>query len=106
MLRVILLLLFLISFIFPVNVFAHSEIAVIEMVPGGFLPSEITIDVNSSVIFINKDSQPRWPASNVHPAHDLYPEFDPRKNIDPGQSWAFKPKKVGEWNFMTTFFRT
>ena len=104
MLRVILLLLFLISFIFPVNVFAHSEIAVIEMVPGGFLPSEITIDVNSSVIFINKDSQPRWPASNVHPAHDLYPEFDPRHNIDPGQSWAFKPKKVGEWKFHDHLF--
>src|SRR3989344_2095750 len=78
---------------------AHSEVAVIEMVPDGFIPSEITIDVNSSVIFINKDNQARWPASNVHPTHDLYPEFDPRKNVNPGESWAFKPTKAGEWKF-------
>src|SRR3990167_1529245 len=76
------------SLISPVS--AHSEVTVIEMVPDGFIPSEITIDVNSSVIFINKDKESRWPASNVHPTHGLYPEFDPKKPILPGESWAFK----------------
>ncbi len=101
MFKFFLLFLFLIShlsfLISPVS--AHSEVTVIEMVPDGFIPSEITIDVNSSVIFINKDSQPRWPASNVHPTHELYPEFDPKRPIEPGESWAFKPKRVGEWKF-------
>ena len=104
MLKIVFLFLFAFFFIFPSNVFSHSEVAVVEMVPDGFVPSEITIDVNSSVIFINKDSQPRWPASNVHPTHDLYPEFDPRHNIDPGQSWAFKPTRVGEWKFHDHLF--
>src|SRR3989344_143539 len=101
MLKLLLIFLSLIAYclflITPVS--AHSEVAVIEMVPDGFVPSEITIDVNSSVIFINKDKVARWPASNVHPTHDLYPEFDSRKNINPGESWAFKPKKTGEWKF-------
>lgn len=88
-----------IIFLFPKNVLAHSEVTVIEMMPSGFLPSEIAIDQNSSVIFINKDKQSRWPASNVHPTHQLYPEFDPRRPIEPGASWTFKPKKIGEWKF-------
>ena len=78
---------------------AHSEVAVVEMTVNGFEPQEITIDGNSSVIFVNKDSQPRWPASNIHPTHELYPEFDPKKPIPPGQSWPFKPKKIGMWKY-------
>lgn len=104
MFRLIWFFLFAIFFIFPMNVSAHSEVAVIEMVPDGFIPSEITIDVNSSVIFINKDKELRWPASNVHPTHNIYPEFDPKKPIAPQESWAFKPKKVGEWKFHDHLF--
>ena len=104
MFKFILLFLFSISFIFPKAISAHSEVTVIEMVPDGFIPSEITIDINSSVIFVNKDKQARWPASNVHPTHEIYPEFDPRKPIPPGESWAFNPKKVGEWKFHDHIF--
>ena len=99
MFRFFLVVLFIILFIFPVSVLAHSEVAVIEMTSDGFVPSEVTIDQNSSVIFLNKEKKQRWPASNVHPTHNVYPEFDPRKPIEPGESWAFKPKKVGEWKF-------
>ena len=104
MLRFVLLFLFSIFFIFPGNVSAHSEVAVIEMVPDGFIPSRKTIDVNSSVIFINKDGKSRWPASNIHPTHEVYPEFDPKKPIKPGESWVFKPKRVGEWKFHDHLF--
>lgn len=69
------------------------------MTADGFSPPEVTIDVSSAVIFINKDSSDHWPASNPHPVHDLYPEFDPQMPISPGKSWAFKPKKVGEWKY-------
>ena len=27
------------------------------------------------------------------------PEFDPKKPIPPGSSWAFKPKNIGEWKY-------
>ena len=79
-------------FMFPKGVLAHSEVTVIEMVPSGFTPPGITIDQNSTVIFVNKDKESRWPASNTHPTHELYPEFDPRKPVLPGESFAFKPK--------------
>lgn len=78
-------------------VLAHSQVQVIKMVPGAFDPQEITVDENSTIIFKNDDTVPRWPASNIHPTHDLYPEFDPKKPINPGESWAFDPKMAGDW---------
>lgn len=90
--------------VFTGNALAHSRVSVIEMDSNGFSPVEITIDSDSSIIFVNKDTQPRWPASNTHPTHELYSEFDPRKPIAPGQSWAFKPKKVGSWKFHDHLF--
>lgn len=91
-------LIFLMLF-FPKQSIAHSQTQVIEMTPDGFMPSEITIDENSSIIFVNKDTKIRWPASNVHPTHELYPEFDPKKPISTGESWPFNPKRVGEWRY-------
>lgn len=83
----------------PQNIFAHSETQVIEMTSNGFKPDQVSLDQNQTVIFINKDKIAHWPASNAHPTHDIYPEFDPQKQIEPGGSWAFKPKKVGEWRY-------
>jgi len=97
-------LLFIIVFLgWPEDIFAHSEVVVVEMTANGFEPQEIKIDKNSSVIFINKDSVQRWPASNTHPTHELYPEFDPRKPIMMGESWAFKPKE-GIWKYHDHLF--
>ena len=99
-----LLLLIFISLFFPEKIFSHSKVQIIEMTSSGFNPSEVTIDENSSVIFLNKDSESRWPASNTHPTHELYPEFDPRKPIAPGESWAFKPKNIGDWKYHDHLF--
>ena len=82
-----------------ITVYAHTNTQVIEMTADSFVPGEVTVDQNQAVIFINKDTNPHWPASNPHPTHDLYPEFDPQKAINPGQSWAFRPQKTGEWKF-------
>lgn len=80
-------------------VYAHSETTIIKMTADGFDPQTITLDQNSTVIFLNEDSKDRWPASNNHPVHDIYTDFDPKKPIPPGASWPFKPKKSGEWKF-------
>src|SRR3989344_678025 len=96
----IIFLLFVTSYLSLVTpVYAHSTIQIVEMVEDGFEPQTVTLDQNSTVLFLNKDKVDRWPASNIHPTHDVYPEFDPQKSIPPGSSWAFKPKKTGEWKF-------
>ncbi|MBI4035227.1 MAG: cupredoxin domain-containing protein, partial [Candidatus Chisholmbacteria bacterium] len=88
---------FLLFTIPPVS--AHSSVTVVKMTPNAFEPDSITVDENSTIIFLNQDEVPRWPASNLHPTHELYPEFDPKKAINPGESWSFKPKKAGVWKF-------
>lgn len=101
------LVLFLIStlvLLFPNNVLAHSETKIIEMTSDGFVPQELSVDTSSTVIFINHDTFSHWPASNTHPTHELYPAFDPKRPIELGQSWSFKPKKVGAWKYHDHLF--
>lgn len=104
MVKVYLILLIFFAFFFPRQIFAHSSTQIIEMTTSGFQPDSVTVDQNSTIIFLNKDSVARWPASNIHPTHELYPEFDPKKPIQPGQSWPFKPKNVGTWKYHDHLF--
>jgi hypothetical protein len=45
--------------------------------------------VGTSVLFINKDASPRWPASGIHPTHQSCPGFDSLRGLQPGQSYSF-----------------
>lgn len=83
----------------PIGIFAHTKTQIVEITSGGFVPKEVVVDTSGTVIFVNNDKYPHWPASDVHPTHELYPEFDPRQEIEPGKSWVFKPKKIGDWKF-------
>ena len=65
----------------------------------GFEPSEITVAVGATITFLNQDKEARWPASNLHPTHLIYPEFDPKEPVDPDKSWSFKFDKVGTWKY-------
>ena len=89
----IILITLLIFFLLPSQTFAHSTTQVIEMTSNGFEPQKITIDKNSSIIFINKDKVARWPASNVHPTHEIYPEFDPHGDPIPDKNGQFSESK-------------
>lgn len=64
-----------------------------------FEPETVTIKKGATVEFKNMDSVARWPASNLHPTHTIYPQFDPRQPIDPGQSWQFTFEKEGQWKY-------
>ena len=72
---------------------------IISLLPSGFSPPELTIKKGQTVTFITKRNKPFWPASNVHPLHSLYPEFDPKKPIEANQSWSFTFDKAGKWKY-------
>lgn len=63
----------------------------------GFVPDTLTVKVGTEVAFVNKTNEWRWPASDLHPVHNLYPEFDPKTAIGPGTEWKFKFDKPGTW---------
>lgn len=70
---------------------------IISMTPEGFLPEEVNIKQGETVTWVNNDTALRWPASNLHPTHAIYQEFDPQEPLDSGESWSFRFDKVGNW---------
>ena len=72
---------------------------VVIMKDDKYEPENITIKKNIQVVFKNLGNTPNWPASNLHPTHGLYPEFDPLKGVEHGQEWSFVFDKVGSWKY-------
>ena len=72
---------------------------VIEMRDDAYEPANITIPAGTSVTFKNTGSANRWPASNIHPTHQIFPEFDSARPIVPQESWTFRFEKPGIWRW-------
>lgn len=77
----------------------QSTDTVINVTENGFEPAEVEITEGDRVVWVNKTNGSVWPASNLHPTHGLYPEFDPREPYGKDQAWGFVFKKPGEWQF-------
>lgn len=69
----------------------------VTMLTDEYQPPDIRITKGQAVRFINKSNDWRWPASNLHPTHDIYPEFDPKEPVKPGGEWIYRFEKVGQW---------
>jgi len=65
----------------------------------GYSPKYIKIHLGEKVTFKNESESVIWPASNLHPTHEIYPEFDSKKEILPGEIWTFIFDKSGRWSY-------
>lgn len=98
-------LLFLFVSAFALVAFAGAAAAhgdpgeVIHMTDEGFEPERVEIEAGDTVIFENKDIEGHWPASDDHPMHDEYPDFDPKEEIEAGEEWSFTFEEPGDWGF-------
>jgi len=72
---------------------------VITLTENGYEPSEVSIRKGETVTFKNTTGKLFWPASNLHPSHGIYPEFDPAEPIPADGMWSFTFEKSGEWKF-------
>ncbi len=86
---------------------------VIEITVQGFIPSTLEIKQGDTVTFVNKDSNPHWPASAMHPTHTTYPgsdiekcgtseennTFDSCKGIAQGEEYKFIFNEKGSWSY-------
>lgn len=73
--------------------------ATIVRTKSGYEPKELTVKKGDIVAWTNESGEFHWPASDLHPTHGVYPEFDPLKPIASGDTWKFKFDKVGVWKF-------
>jgi len=65
----------------------------------GYEPRDISINLSDTIEFSTTEGRPYWPASNVHPTHRLYSEFDPKEPVMPEDTWSFVFDRVGEWRY-------
>lgn len=72
---------------------------IVTLTQDGFVPSEITVAKGTTVAFVTENGKIFWPASNLHPSHALYPEFDPLQPIQPDEAWSFTFDKPGSWRY-------
>lgn len=66
---------------------------------GEFRPFHVQVPVGGVVTFVNVSSESFWPASDLHPSHELYAEFDPLQPVAGGQSWSFQFQQPGVWTY-------
>ncbi len=78
------------------QIYAEVKIALKD---SSFDPSSLNIKKCTKVVFQNLGEKEHWPASDLHPTHGIYPEFDPQKPIAPNAEWSFVFEKNGSWKF-------
>lgn len=64
-----------------------------------YSPNQISIQEGATVIFVNESSSPMWPASDPHPLHTDYSDFDPMGPVAAGDSYEYTFREAGEYGF-------
>ncbi len=82
----------------PVDLTGQSEVTV-TLTSSGFVPQDLYVSRNTKVTFRSTVARQFWPASNLHPFHTIYPAFDPKRPLDPNETWSFVFDKDGRWNY-------
>src|SRR3989344_970919 len=65
----------------------------------GYKPEKISIKKGEAITFSTTEDNLFWPASNIHPSHSIYPEFDPKMPVEPSQTWSFIFSKNGVFEY-------
>jgi len=76
-----------------------TRVYTIELREDGFHPQELTITEGDTVTFRTIRGVSFWPASNLHPTHDVFAEFDPEEPIGQNHSWSFTFNNPGVWKY-------
>ncbi|RJQ28823.1 hypothetical protein C4571_02925 [Candidatus Parcubacteria bacterium] len=64
-----------------------------------FNPETVIISRGDTIEWINNHIFPSWPASDEHPTHTNYPEFDALRGFQKGEKFSFTFWKEGEWEY-------
>lgn len=71
--------------------------ATITMSEEGFSPATVTVTTGATVTFVNNGQAAHWPASGIHPTHQLLPAFDAKQGLGTGDTYSYTFTKAGTW---------
>ncbi len=73
---------------------------VIEILDGGvFSPAELTVKAGDRVVWVNRDDELHWVASDPHPTHTGLSGFDARGEMRQGETYTFLFAEVGTFGY-------
>src|SRR4028118_2099011 len=61
--------------------------AIVHITDEGFEPRSVEVVAGETVVFENDGQEAHWPASDDHPMHTKYPDFDPLKPLEAETEW-------------------
>ena len=64
-----------------------------------FHPKRLEAPVGQRVTFVNDSDERMWPASNIHPTHEILPGLEAQGPVEPGESWSFVFEEPGFWRY-------
>lgn len=76
----------------------------VKLTETGFEPNRVIVVKGTTVTFRTTRSDMFWPASDLHPTHDMYSEFDRQEPTDPNKTWSFRFDRVGTWKYHDHLF--
>ena len=62
--------------------------------PNGLSQSTLSIKIGNTVTFTNADTVLHWPASGMHPTHQICPGFDSLRGLKQGEKYSFTFEKA------------
>ena len=71
---------------------------VVSMTDTGFVPNEVRIELGTTVTFVNDGQGLHWPASDVHPTHEVLPAFDSKRAVPTGGRYSHTFTEAGSWD--------
>src|SRR5690606_186793 len=71
----------------------------VVLTESGYEPKSLTVKRGDVVTFTTDRVYEHWPASNLHPTHNVYAAFDPKRPLGPSEEWSFQFTRVGQWQF-------
>lgn len=79
--------------------FELSSGRTVTLTEDGFTPKRLVIKQGDTVTFTSVVAGEYWPASHPHPTHTTYAQFDPKKPIEEGGTWAHTFTRPGIWRY-------
>ncbi len=77
----------------------HAYTKTITLDDTGFHPKVALVVRGESITFRTSRGKYFWPASDPHPIHATYPEFDPKEALKKDAVWTFTFDRVGIWSY-------
>lgn len=83
----------------PTGESSTQQEVTVSVTDAGFVPASVTVKAGTTVVFVNNGQGLHWPASDIHPTHELLKGFDALHGLVTGETYSFTFQQKGSWGY-------